>query len=644
MSVQHTGKWKLLEPIEVGTMSLRNRIVMAPMATCLAGLEGSVTKEIIDYYSERASGGIGAIIVESTYIDKRGQGKPNQLGIYSDHLIPGLSQLAKAIKAGGTGAILQINHVGGVASQKVIGKQPVAPSLARFFKEVPHVLTLTEIEEIQNTFAEAGRRAKQAGFEGVEVLAGHDYLICQFLSPYINGRTDKYGGDLEHRALFALEVIEKIRDKVGDQFTLGFRINGDDFVPGGITPDEVNRFAGMLQDKGVDYIHVSAGLRDSIQYVIQPVYIKPACNVHLAERIKKIVKIPVITVGSHTVETAEKALKEEKADLVAFARPLLADPQIGAKLASGRMEDILPCIRGNVGCLSNIFKDQPIRCEVNPAAGREAAFKAVPTKNRKNIIVVGGGISGMEVARLSALRGHKVTLIEKTEKLGGHLIEASVPEFKRELKQLVKWSIAQVSKGNIKIQLGTEATPELIKKLKPDVLLVAVGSDYIIPSMGGTEKLSVVTASDVLLGKKNIGERIAVLGGGLVGCETALYIAEQLKKSVSIVEMLDDILIEADMPSKIALTDRLRKASVEIYTGWRSEEITDNSLICTDQQGQRHELEADSIVLAVGLIEKKEIVDKFRGLAPEVHALGDCIEARNISHAFEDAWHIVSKI
>jgi 2,4-dienoyl-CoA reductase-like NADH-dependent reductase (Old Yellow Enzyme family)/NADPH-dependent 2,4-dienoyl-CoA reductase/sulfur reductase-like enzyme len=640
----HMDKWKLLEPIKVGTTSFRNRMVMAPMATCLAGLDGSVTKEMIDYYSERAKGALGAIIIEYTFVDKGGQGKPNQLGAYSDHLMPGLNQLAESIKASGTVAFLQIVHVGGRAPKEVTGRQPVAPSPADIYGELPRELTIAEIEEIQNAFAEAARRAKQAGFQGVEIHGAHDYLISQFLSSYMNRRTDKYGGALENRALFSLELIGKIREKVGNQFTLGYRMNGSDYVGGGITPDDASRFAEMLQGAGIDYVHVSAGIGDSPQYVIQPMYIEQACNVHLAENVKKAVKIPVITVGSHTVETAEEALREGKADLVAFGRPLLADPQLAVKLISGRIEDILPCIRGNNGCVSNIAMCRAIRCEVNPAAGREAAFRVVPAKTRKNVVVVGGGIAGMEAARLAALRGHEVTLIEKTEKLGGHLVEASVPEFKGGLKRLVNWSINQVSKGGIKIQLGTEVTPELVQKLKPDVLIVAVGSDYAMPAVAGMEKSLVVTASDVLLGKKTIGGRVVVLGGGLIGCETALYIAEQFQKPVSIVEMLDEILINVDRPSKKALTERLGKAGVEIHVGWRSQEIADGRVICTDKQGQRHALEADTVVLAIGLVERRELVEKFRDLVPQVYAVGDCVEARNIYHAFEDAWHTVFMI
>jgi 2,4-dienoyl-CoA reductase-like NADH-dependent reductase (Old Yellow Enzyme family)/thioredoxin reductase len=638
ISTKDVKKWKLLEPIKVGRMLFKNRMVMAPLLTCLATEDGSVTKETLDYYSERAKGAIAAIIVEYAYIRKEGQARPHQLGIFSDQLIPGLSQLAEMIKANGKKALLQIVHAGRQAPRDVTGGQAVAPSPVELLGEVPRELTLTEIEEIEDAFAEAARRGKQAGFDAIEIHGAHGYLVSEFLSPYTNKRTDEYGGALRNRARFALEVVKKVRDRVGTQFNLGFRMNGDDYVPGGITRDEVSKFAKMLQDASIDYIHVSAGMQDSIQRIIQPMYIEEASLVPLAELVKKAVKIPVITVGSLNVRTAEKALSQKKADIVAFGRSLLADPELADKLVLGRIEDIRPCIRGNEGCTSNVRLGRPIRCEVNPAAGREAEIRIVPAKIKKNVVVIGGGIAGMEAARIAALRGHKVTLFERGEKLGGHLVEASVPQFKDGIRQLVDWSLKQLDKGGITIKLESEVTPEQIRKLKPEVLIVAVGSDYTVPTVPGVDKPFVVTADDVLLNRKTIGERVVVIGGGLVGSETALYIAEKLKKSVVVVEMLDQIMNGVEVCCKKALMERLAKTSVEVHLGWRLERITDSGVICADNNGKQHKLEADTVVLAIGLVERARLVEKFKGLAPEVYVIGDCAEARNIYHAFEDAW------
>jgi 2,4-dienoyl-CoA reductase-like NADH-dependent reductase (Old Yellow Enzyme family)/thioredoxin reductase len=635
------GKWKLLEPVKVGAMLLRNRIVMPPMYTSSGRPDGSVTKTTKDYYSERARGGVGMIIVEYSYVDdKLSRAAPSQLGAYSDHMIAGLNELVEAIKANGAAALLQIVHGGRQCAPGATGRQPVAPSAipCKSIGVMPRELTLAEIEEIQKAFVEAARRAKQAGFDGVEIHGAHGYLICEFLSSYTNKRTDKYGGGLENRALFALETIRKVRDEVGNGFTVGYRMSADEYVPGGLTLEETSRFAKMLEGDGVDYIHVSGAIEESAHHTIPPMYIEKAHLVHLAEGIKKVVTIPVITVSAHDVETAEEALRAGKADLVALGRALIADPEIPKKLASGRIDDIRPCIRGNEGCISRVSLGLTMRCEVNPACGREGEFKMTPAADKKRVVIVGGGIAGMEAARVAALRGHEVTIVEKEDRLGGHLVEASVSEFKEKTKQLLDWAINQVHKAGVKVQLNTEATPESIGKLKPEALIVAVGSDFIVPPIPGCDRPCAITAGDVLLGKKGVGHKVVVVGAGLIGCETALYIAEELKRRVTIVEMLDEMLVGTEPKCRIALTERLQKTGVQVHLGWYVDEIRDKAIVCTDKKWQRHEIEADSVVLATGLRARKKLVEKFRDLAPEVYVIGDCVEARKIYHAFEDAW------
>jgi thioredoxin reductase len=509
---------------------------------------------------------------------------------------------------------------------------------------MPRALTLGEIEQIIDAFAEAARRAKQAGFDGVEIHGAHGYLVCEFLSPYTNRRTDKYGGSLENRALFALEIIEKVRDTVGDGFTVGYRMSADEYVPGGLTLEETSRFAKMLEAARVDYVHVSAGIEETTHHTIPPIYAEKAPNVHLAEGIKKGVNIPVITVGAHDVYTAEEALQKGKADLVALGRALVADPELPKKLASGRTEDITPCIRGNEGCSSRAGLGLPMRCEVNPACGREGEFKISPAATKKSVMIIGGGIAGLETARVAALRGHEVTLVEKEERLGGHLIEASGPEFKERVKQLLDWAVSQVQKGEVKVQLKTEATPSLIKQANPEVLIVAVGSDFLKPQVPGWDTAGAVTAGDVLLGKSAVGEKVVIVGAGLIGCETALYIAEELKKPAIIVEMLDEMLVETEQRCKTVLKERLQKAAVDVHLGWHLDTITDRGVICRDKTWQRHEIEADSVVLATGLEARMDVVEQFKGLAPEVYGVGDCVKARKIYNCFEDAWRVALQI
>ncbi len=638
--------WRLLEPVKVGTLSLKNRIVMPPMETIHNNADGSVSQDTIDYYAERAKGGVGLIIVQNSHVDtKASRSAIGMLSIATDHMIAGLSKLAEVIKLNGAAAIIQLGHGGRQANPECNpGVQNVAPSPIPWSGgPMPKELTLEELEAIQNAFANAARRAMWAGFDGVEIHGAHGYLIGEFISPKTNLRKDKYAGSLANRARFVLEIIDKVRAMVGNDFTVGFRMSGDEFVDGGLGPDEAAKYAKIVADTGkVDYIHVSGATYESFPHLFPVMYYERSHLLHLAEGVKKLVNnIPIITVGSLDVETGEKALWAGKADLVAIGRGLIADPELPNKLATGKVEDIRPCILGNEGCLSRVFLANPVRCEVNPACGREAAFKMTPAIKKKSVMVIGGGIAGMEAARTAAIRGHDVTLVEKSNRLGGHLIEASVPEFKSPVKELLVWAERQVNRGGIKVRLNTEATASLIKQAKPDVLIVAVGSECSAPPVPGRDKSSVVTETDVFLNQGEIGTEVVVIGGGTVGCETALYIAEGAKKKVTIVEMLDDLLVDQELFNKMVLVERLQAASVAIRTGLMLREITDKGVVCEDRNWQMHELAADTVVLCTGFRARTELVDKFTGLAPEVYTIGDCVEARNIYNAFEDAWRAV---
>ncbi len=637
--------WMLLEPFNLKHLNLRNRFVMAPMCTRLARPDGSVTKKMIEYYVERAKGGVGLIVLEYSYIDEaESKAAISQLGVQNDHMITGLSDLAEAIHAEGASVVLQVCHAGNQTTPFTMGLQPVAPSPvpSHFIGVVPRELDLDEIELIQDSFAEAARRAKQAGLDGVELHGAHGYLMNQFLSPITNRRNDMYGGSLENRALFALETLQKVKDKVGEDFVVGYRMSADEFMPNGLRIEETVKFAQMLSSAGIDYIHVSGGIYDSIPALIQPVYVPRAYLVSYAEMVKKEVDVPVLTVGSLNVDEGEQALKEGKADLIAFGRPLIADPQIPKKLSEGKKDDIRPCIRGNEGCVSRFFTGQTIRCEVNPQCGREKDFKIVPAAAKKTVVVIGGGPAGLEAARVAALRGHKVTLFEKNQALGGHMLESTMPSFKWDVKRLFDWLLRQVNQLGIEVKLGVEATPDQVKALKPDAVIVATGSEPVICNVPMENK--VINAVDVLLGKQAVGDKIVVIGGGLVGAETALYISEHFKKQPVIVEMLDKILLDMEPISQIALTAKLAEACIEVYTGWHLDEIKAGKIICSDSAWCKHEIEADTVVSAVGFKPKNDVVKEYVDVAPMVCAVGDCVEPRKIYNAFEEAWRAVLQI
>lgn len=638
--------WKLLEPIQIGSVVLKNRMVMPPMETAHNNADGSVSQEMLDYYTERACGGVGLIIVQNTCVDSlASRSAPCQLRADNHHMIPGLSKLAEAIKVNGAAAILQLGHGGRQTNPGCNpGMQNVAPSPipSPAVGALPKELTIEEIKAIQEAWARAAERAKMAGFDGVEIHGAHGYLIGEFISPKSNQRTDIYGGPLANRARFALEVIEQVRAAVGRNFIVGFRMSGDEYVPGGLTLEEAVPYAKMIADTGnVDYISVSAGTYESLHHMFPVMYYERGHLVHLAAAIKRAVgKLPVITVGAHDVETGERALREGQADLVAFGRGLLADPSLPNKLASGQLEDIRPCILCNEGCLGRFFLGRPIRCTVNPAVGREATWKLTPAPRKKKVMVIGGGIAGMEAARAAAARGHEVILVEKSDRLGGHLIEASAPAFKKPVQALLRWAEGQIRKSNVEVRLNTEATPSLVKEVRPDVLVLSVGSDYAVPPVEGV----ILTAKEVLLGQASVGDSVAIIGGGIVGCETALHLAETLKKKVTIIEMLEDILLDQESMHRTVLVERLQAAGVEIHTGWRVLEIKDKRVICEDASHRRHEIVADTVVACTGLRARKEIVESFKGLAPEVYTIGDCAGGNKIYNAFEDAWRAVLKM
>jgi 2,4-dienoyl-CoA reductase-like NADH-dependent reductase (Old Yellow Enzyme family)/thioredoxin reductase len=565
-------------------------------------------------------------------------------------MIAGLSKLAEEIKANGATAILQLGHGGRQANPEAHQgylqsgvPYNVAPSAIPSSANniTPKELTIEEIEEVQNAWAQAARRAQWAGFNGVEIHGAHGYLIGEFMSPKTNIRTDKYGGLLANRARFFLETIGKVRAMVGPKFIVGFRISGDEYVPGGLTIEESAPYAKMIANTGkIDYIHVSAGTYESFPHVFPVMYYERAHLLHLAEAVKEMVKnVPIITVGSHNWETGEKTLRDGKADLIAIGRGLIAEPNLPNMLAAGRIEDARPCILCNEGCISHLFFGRPARCAINPAVGRETSWNLKPAHHKKRVMVIGGGIAGMEAARISAIKGHEVTLVEKTDKLGGHLIEASAPSFKNTVKDLLTWTERQTKNLPIRLKMNVEANFHMIQQEKPDVLIIAVGSDYCMPDAEGVA--ACITGKDVLLGKASLGNNVVVIGGGIVGCETALHIAETAKKNIAVVEMLDDILVDQELTHQMVLKERLQAAGVKIHTGLRLKQVVDTGIVCDDKEGVAHDIPADSVVSCSGLKGRIDLAESLKSLVAETYVIGDCAGGVKIYDAFEHAWRAV---
>jgi NADPH-dependent 2,4-dienoyl-CoA reductase/sulfur reductase-like enzyme len=512
---------------------------------------------------------------------------------------------------------------------------------------MPHALTVEEIEVLIGKYIMGATITKAAGFDAVEIQGGHGYLITQFMSPYSNKREDEYGRDFEGRMRFPISIIEGIRMVVGPDFPIIFRLSADEYVEGGLTLEDNKLIAQRLEAAGVDALSVSSGIYESTPWYsrIFPTADMPmGCNVPLAQEIKKAVKIPIIVAGKlGDPVLAEKVLRERKADLIAMGRALLADPELPRKAYEGRSEDIRPCIYCNEACIGNISRMWRISCVVNPTLGREREYAIEPAKRKRRVLVVGGGPAGMEAARVASLRGHKVTLYEKEKTLGGQLIAASAPQFKEPIGDLAEYLENQVEKLGVKVKLGTEATPALIKRLKPDVVILATGAIPIAPKIPGARANKVAMATDILLGRRKAGKKVVKIGGGEVGSELAWFLAEK-GKNVTIVEMLGGVAMDMNMFSLFYLMDKLAELGVEMLTNTTAREITDKGVVAVDIEGNRQVIEADTVILATGFRSNNKLEEKLKGAIPEVYAIGDCVKPGKIWGAIDSASRIARLI
>ncbi len=636
----------LLSPGNIGTMKLKNRIVMSPMVRNFATTDGAITQSLIDHYAARAKGGAGLIIVEASYVQPSGRVWHQGIGIDDDRHIPGLAALTDAVKHWGTKIEIQLVH-GGRQSTSAVSKLPVvAPSAVPcpVTGSFPRELSTQEVADLVEAFAQAARRAKMAGFDGVELHGAHGYIMSQFFSAHVNRRGDKYGGDLKGRATIAVETIRRIRQLVGDSFPVTIRMNGRDNVPNGQTIEDAVALAKILEVAGFAALHVSVGMGEAN---LDPRNVPTAATMfsphgHLidfATRVKSAVKIPVITVGGITPEMAEMALKEGKADFVAFGRQFLADPDFPNKLDRSERENIRPCIRCNEMCMGRILVG--VRCTVNPEVGYEGE-KLQPAVKPKKIGVIGGGPAGMEAARIAASRGHNVTLYEKNSQLGGHLIEASVPKFKEDIRNYKDWLVGQMDRVGVKIVLGKEITPTALAEAKPEAVVIATGSTSFRPNIPGVDKPFVSSAIDVLLGKADPGDHPIVAGGGAVGSELALYLAQQ-GKDVTLVEMLP--LIASDVaPIRNAIISQLGDAKVKILTNTKIAAITDSGVTAISADKNLVNISGDKIILAMGLVSDMKLYKDIHEKVAEVYVIGDSMEPRRMGEAIHEGYRVGSVI
>lgn len=645
---------KLFEPGKIGGLSIKNRIIMAPMGVGgLVELDGRFSQRAIDYYVARARGGTGLIITGVSRPTREIEQLPYVPFSYhfmvdSAMYICRLSELADAVHDYGAKIALQLTAgYGRVAPQMLLGSgEAVAPSRFPCFFN-PSIsareLTVQEIEDLVKAFEFGAKIMKSAGIDAVELHGHEGYLFDQFQTALWNKRTDKYGGPLEGRLRFALEVIEAIKKGAGADFPVIYRVGITHYLEGGREVEEGLRMVRMLEAAGVDALHIDAGCYETWYWAHPPTYLSPGCMVDMAEMAKREVKIPVIAVGKLGYpDLAEKTLQEGKADFIALGRALLADPEWPLKVKEKRLEDIRPCLGDHEGCLGRVRERKYISCTVNPVTGMEREFDLKSAKKSKSVLVIGGGPGGMEAALVAKLRGHKVTLWEKNNALGGNLLPASVPGFKQDYKDLINYFSIQLKKLGVIIELGKEATPIRVREIKPDVVLVATGATPIIPEIAGIKRRKVITASDLLLGKKEAIEPVVVVGGGLTGCEVALHLAQKGKK-VTIVEMLNDIARDVFLANRMHLLKLLSDAKVTILTQAKVIEVTEEGLEIVHSD-KKDFLEANTVILAVGLTPNTELWEKLQDEIPETYAIGDCAEPRKVLNAIWDGFRIARLI
>ncbi|MBI5606593.1 MAG: FAD-dependent oxidoreductase [Deltaproteobacteria bacterium] len=658
----------LFEPIAIGKCVIKNRFAMAPMGPAgLCDSDGAFTERGINYYVERAKGGVGLIITGMSFveneIEKHTRGAMACPTANPMLFIRMARTLTERVHAYDARIFLQLSAGFGRVSTRVNPcEKPVGPSA------IPHrwigglmcrELTVDEIKTIIRKTVESAMIAQKAGFDGIEIHALHEgYLLDQFAMALFNRRTDEYGGSLPNRIRFAVEILQGIKQACGSDFPVSMRYSAKSFIKElkqGVVPGEAFvelgrdlpeglEVARMLEEAGYDALDADVGSYDSWYWSHPPMYQEKGVSLPFNEALKKVVNIPVITAGRmDNPDLASGAVAGKQTDMIGLGRPLLADPYLIDKIRLGKTEKIRPCLSCQEGCLGRLKAFLTISCAVNPATGREREYALVPATRKKKVVVVGGGVAGCEAARVLAERGHEVVLYEKTGQLGGHLIPGGAPDFKEDDRALVAWYKQELSALGVPIHYHVSVTAEIVRADQADAVLIATGSTPKSISLGRQKKIH--TAADVLTGEADSGNSAVIVGGGLVGCELALMLAKQGKK-VTVVEVMDDILSVGGPlcpANRDMLKDLLRFHGVDVRTKAKAVEVTEKGLVIT-VSGREEEFSADSVVMAIGYDSDRRLYGELRHTISELYILGDARRVSNIMYAIWDAFEVARNI
>jgi NAD(H)-dependent 7beta-hydroxy-3-oxo-delta4-cholenoic acid oxidoreductase len=643
---------RLFSPGRIGSLQLGNRLVMAPMATDYAAEEGRVSPKLIDYHVARARGGVGLIIAEVTGVDARYPYIPRTVGLWSDELVEGYRRLTEAVHRAGARIMPQIAHPGPESlSPLLTGLEAVGPSAGtvnELTRTACRELAAEELEQIKEQFAATAQRARQAGCDGIELHAAHGYMLLgSFLSALRNRRTDGYGGSLDDRLRFPLEVLSAIRGRVGADFPIILRISAEEPVPGGRSLRETQYILPRFVEAGIDAVHVSAGIYPDLAWRVIPPYGTPlALNAACAAALKQVAEVPVLVVGRlNDPRLAEDVLRRGEADFAVLGRALLADPELPRKAAEGRFEDIAPCVACGLGCVVARERGGEMTCLVNPQLGREGEPAPSPPAASRRVLVAGGGPAGLQAAWTAAQRGHRVSLYERSERLGGQYNLAALGECKQELTRVIQYQEGGVRKAGVEVRLQAEVGPELLRKGGFEVLVVATGSEPCRPEWTsgspskGTSGAEVLCAQEVLSGTApRPSGRVLVAGGGTVGCELAELLAAVASTTVTLLEAREAVGLEMFSEARTLLLERLRARGVTILTSTEIEGLGPEGVVVRDSGGRRTLAGFDAVVLALGARPLDRLSATARELGLEVHVIGDARQPRQALEAIAEGF------
>ncbi len=610
---------------------------MAPMGTNYAADTGAVSDRLIRHYVERARGGTGLIIVENTVVQyPLGRGAARHLRIDADEFTPGLNRLAEAVQRQGARVAIQLNHAGALTTTARAGATPVGPSNVPMApgRAAPRPLTLAEIDEITQCFIAAGARAQKAGFDAVEVHGAHGYLLSEFLSPYTNHRTDEYGGSLENRLRFPLAVIRGMRQALGLRYPIWMRLNGDDFVEGGLGLDEVKVIARALVAAGLDALHVSAALPGAHQKQVEPMRYEQGWKLYLATAIREAAGVPVMATSViREPAFAEQAIAEGRVDLVVMGRGLLADPNWANKAAGGQAERINRCISCNVCLWCRSVQDIGLRCTVNPSLGREEDLSFEPAPSPKWVMVVGGGPAGMEAAWAASRRGHRVILCEQADRLGGLLQIGCRPPGKDKLLWLLDMLNRQLVEAHVQVRLNTRVTRDILERERPEMVILATGTQPWLPPLQGLDSPNVVVAWDVLREEVWIeNETVAIIGGGMVACETAVFLAGRGNR-VTLIEMSECLAQDVEPTTRMDLLQHLTELGIRSILRCQAQHVRPEGVYGQLPEGREILIPAERVVLSAGSVPARELADDLRATGVPFRLVGDCRQPRQLVHA-----------